>query len=78
MQKPVFIFMTKKATYICFLVVYVDDLLLAASSHTFMDSVKATLSSTFRMKDLGEAKFILGVEIWQNCKSQTISLSQAQ
>ena len=34
---------------VCFLVVYVDDLLLAASSRKFMNSVKSKLSSTFKM-----------------------------
>ena len=33
----------------CFLVVYVNDLLLAASTRKFMDSVKAQLSAAFKM-----------------------------
>ena len=46
-----------------FLVVYVDDLLLAATTRKFMDSIKAKLSASFKMQDLGEAKYILGIEI---------------
>ena len=30
------------------------------------------------MQDLGEAKYILGIEIKRNCKFRTISLSQSQ
>ena len=43
-----------------------------------MDSIKAKLSASFKMRDLGEAKYILGIEIKRNCKLQTISLSQSQ
>jgi hypothetical protein len=46
---------------ICFLVVYIDNLLLAASSRQFMDKIKSTLSKRFHMHDLGEVKFILGI-----------------
>ena len=61
-----------KSGDICFLVVYVDDLLLAASS------IKRMLSSSFKMHDLGEAKYLLGVEIRRDRKLNTISLSQSQ
>ena len=63
---------------ICFLVVDVDDLLLAASTRKFMDFVKAQLSAAFKMQDLEEAKFILGIEIKRDCKLWTISLFQSQ
>jgi len=63
---------------VCFLVVYVDDLLLAATTRKFMNSMKAKLSAAFKMRDLGEAKYILGIEIKRNHKLQTISLSQSQ
>ena len=57
---------------VCFLVVYVDDLLLAASSWKFIDSIKAKLSSSVKIWDLGEAKYILGIEIKHNHTLQTI------
>ena len=63
---------------VCFLVVYIDDLLLAATTWKFMDSIKAKLSASFKMRDLGEAKYILGIEIKRNRKLQTISLFQSQ
>ena len=43
-----------------------------------MDSIKAKLSASFKMQDLGEAKYILGIEIKRNHKFWTISLSQSQ
>ena len=52
-----------KSRDICFLVVYVDDLLLATSSRSYMNSIKEMLSSSFKMHDVGEVKYLLGVEI---------------
>ncbi|KIK72155.1 hypothetical protein PAXRUDRAFT_22330 [Paxillus rubicundulus Ve08.2h10] len=43
-----------------------------------MNSIKAKLLAAFKMRDLGEAKYILGIEINQDRKLQTISLSQHQ
>lgn len=61
---------------VCFLVVYVDNLLLAASTRAFIDQIKAKLSSMFKMRDLGPASHILGIEIKCNRTNRTISLSQ--
>ena len=48
-----------------FLVVYVDDILLIGNDVGVMSSVKVWLSSQFDMKHLVEAKFILGIKLWQ-------------
>ena len=58
--------------------VYVNDLLLATTTQEFMNTIKAQLSASFKMQDLGEAKYILGIEIKRNQELQTISLSQLQ
>jgi hypothetical protein len=63
---------------ICFLVVYVDDLLLAASSRALMNTIKSMLSSRFKMRDLGPAKFMLGIEVERDRRARTITLSQRQ
>jgi hypothetical protein len=54
---------------------YVDDILLARND---MDSIVTTkwLSSTFEMKDMGEANFVLGVKITRNRSKKFLSLSQ--
>ena len=46
-----------------FLVLYVDDILLANSDVALLLETKKFLSSKFDMKDLGEASFVLGIEI---------------
>ncbi|KAJ7981311.1 Retrovirus-related Pol polyprotein from transposon TNT 1-94 [Quillaja saponaria] len=45
------------------LVLYVDDILLASSDVGLLHETKLMLSKTFDMKDLGEASFVLGIEI---------------
>jgi Reverse transcriptase (RNA-dependent DNA polymerase) len=63
---------------LCFLVVYVDDLLLAAASRTQMDKIKSMLSSAYKMHNLGPAEYILSMRIQRNRKARTIALSQQQ
>lgn len=44
---------------------YVDDLLIASSSNSWISEVKRGLCCSFEVKDLGLAKFCLGIEIDQ-------------
>ena len=46
-----------------FLLLYVDDMLIAAKSILEVNKLKFLLSREFDMKDLGAAKKILGMEI---------------
>jgi hypothetical protein len=52
----------KNRKYI-FLILYVDDILLASSDVGLLLKTKKFLSSKFDMKGLGEASCILGIEI---------------
>jgi hypothetical protein len=46
-----------------FLILYVDNILLASSDVSLLLETKRFLSSNFGMKDLGEVSFVLGIEI---------------
>jgi hypothetical protein len=59
-----------------YLLLYVDDMLIAAKSMKEIATLKAQLSSEFEMKDLGHAKKILGMEIKRDRKSSLLFLSQ--
>ena len=48
---------------IYFPILYVDDILLASSDVGLLLETKKFLSSNFDVKDLGEASFVLGIEI---------------
>ena len=59
-----------------FLALYVDDMLIASKSMEEINRLKAQLSRTFDMKDLGAAKHILGMEIHRDKKNGKLWLSQ--
>ena len=65
----------KNEKYI-FLVLYVDDILLASSDVNLPLKTKKFLSSKFDMKDLGEATFVLGIEIHRDREKRVLGLSQ--
>ena len=52
-----------------YLLLYVDDMLIAAKSREEITTLKKLLSSEFDMKDLGAAKKVLGMEITRDRKS---------
>ena len=59
-----------------FLILYVDDILLASSDLGLLHETKRMLSNNFDMKDLGEASFVLGIEIHRNRSCRSLGLSQ--
>eukprot|EP00253_Pinus_taeda_P021000 PITA_21000 len=58
------------------LALYVDDMLIASNNMEEINRLKAQLSRTFDMKDLGAAKHILGMEIHRDRKNGKLWLSQ--
>jgi Reverse transcriptase (RNA-dependent DNA polymerase)/gag-polypeptide of LTR copia-type/GAG-pre-integrase domain len=48
-----------------YLILYVDDILIASASLECVAAAKLLLSQHFKVKDLGEAKFFLGMQIEQ-------------
>ena len=47
------------------IVIYVDDLILTGSNSDEIMHVKKVLGAEFDMKDLGELKYFLGIEVVQ-------------
>ena len=60
-----------------YLLLYVDDMLIAAKSKTEIDKLKKQLSNEFEMKDLGAAKKMLGMQISRDRPSGKLYLSQS-
>ena len=58
------------------LVLYVDDILLASSDVELLHETKRFLSSKFDMKDLGNASFVLGIQIYKDRSKGILGLSQ--
>ena len=59
-----------------FLVLYVDDILLVANDTSLLVETKQLLFSHFNMKDLGEAFYVLGIQILHDRPSSIMRLSQ--
>ena len=53
-----------------------DDILLASSDANLLLETKKFLSLNFDMKDLGEASFVLGIEIHRDRRKGVLGLSQ--
>ena len=59
-----------------FLILYVDDVLLASNDLGLLMDLKRMLSQNFDMNDLGEANFVLGIEIHRDRDHNFLGLSQ--
>nr|KAE8936552.1 hypothetical protein PF009_g13517 [Phytophthora fragariae] len=60
----------------CIVCLYVDDMLIASRQKAAIASVKAGIAENFRRKDLGRARFILGIEIDYDMERRTLGISQ--
>ena len=56
-------FVLKKGDLITILIVYVDDIILAGNNMSEMTRIKAALNKEFEVKDLGNLKYFLGMEV---------------
>jgi hypothetical protein len=65
-----------KGSMFIILVHYVDDILLASSDKNLLHETKGFLSSNFDMKDLGDASYVLGIEIHRDRTKGMLGLSQ--
>ena len=59
-----------------FLVLYVDDILLATNDLNLLCDTKKFLSNNFEMKDLGNASYVLGIQIYRDRSKDILGLSQ--
>ncbi|OWZ23333.1 polyprotein [Phytophthora megakarya] len=60
----------------CIVCLYVDDMLIAAKDKANIASVKAGIAEKFRIKDLGRARFILGIVINYDMDAKTLGICQ--
>ena len=59
-----------------FLILYIDDILLAANDLGLLHETKKYLSDNFEMKDMGEATYVIGIEIFCDRSQGLLGLSQ--
>lgn len=56
---------------------YVDDLLILSKSKSGIEGVKQLLHKEYKMKDLGPAQYILGIQIRRDLENKQIILDQS-
>ena len=59
-----------------FLILYVDDILLASSDLGLLHETKKFLSKNFEMKNMGEATYVIGIEIFRDRSHGMLGLSR--
>ena len=71
-----YIYMKVSESKFIILVLYVDDILLVANDMGLLHDVKKVLSETFEMKDMNEASYVIGIEIFHDRSQGLLGLSQ--
>ncbi|KAL4018616.1 hypothetical protein IC575_022220 [Cucumis melo] len=66
---------SQKGTYI-YLLLYVDDMILVSKDYAEICELKKQLSNEFEMKDLGELKRILGMDVKRDKEKGLLTISQ--
>ena len=60
------LFIKQNETDMTYIAVWVDDIIIAATSNSLMNDIKELLKSKFKMTDLGLIKWFLGIEFEQS------------
>jgi hypothetical protein len=76
LQTDACVYVLQDGDLMMFVALYVDDLLLLSNSSARLSILKQDLAKKFEMKDMGEAHFILGIEIERNRSTRALCLSQ--
>jgi len=63
---------------LAFIVLYVDDLLIASNNQIILNKIKTKLNERFQMKDLGEPDVFLGMKIVRDKKNRVTKISQTE
>lgn len=72
-----YLFTWRKEGKLAVVVLYVDDMLIMSNDEKKLKDIKTSLSRAFDMKDLGEPKNFLGINIEKDFRDKTIEIHQA-
>lgn len=70
------LYIYNKGDIVCYLAVYVDDLILSSNNSEFIIKVTDLLATKFKMSSLGPLQSCLGIHVQCNRKKRVITLSQ--
>lgn len=57
------LFLYKDSDTFISILIYVDDVIIVGNNHTKIQEIKKCLHDRFSIKDLGELKYFLGIEV---------------
>jgi hypothetical protein len=66
----------KKGKVPIYIVVYVDDMLVASADEQLLKKTKMTIANRFKIEDMGQIKHFLGVEIEHKAEEKKVWLGQ--
>ena len=72
------VYQLRKGDLLVLVALYVDDLLLLSNSLNGLSALKHDLCKRFSKTDLGEASYILGIQIDHDRAARTLSISQRE
>ncbi|KAF1318445.1 Integrase catalytic core protein, partial [Globisporangium splendens] len=72
------VYVKRDGVEMVFVVLYVDDLIIACSSEGMLATTKRALCKRFEMTDMGELKYCLGMEIKRDAVSGAVSIRQTK
>ena len=72
------VFFFSTSTKFCIVALYVDDLMIISNSPSLLRRKKRQLMSAFKMKDLGDIHWFLGLEITRDRPRRLIFVSQSR
>ena len=61
-----YIYLKVSGSKVSFLILYVDDILLATNDLDLLHETEKFLSSNFDMKDMGDVRYVIWIEIFYN------------
>lgn len=67
------LFIKRKSGKITALILYVDDMVVIGVDPKGMEALQRYLSSEFEMKDLGQLKYFLGIEVARSKEGNSLS-----
>ena len=71
------VYVREQDACVTLIALYVDDLLIACSQPAHLTLVKQGLTAQFEMEDLGEASFLLGIDIRRDRARRSIAIGQS-
>jgi hypothetical protein len=71
-----YIYLKVSGSKVIFLVLYIDDILLASNDLGLLYETKQLLSQSFEMKELGETSYVIGIKIHRDRQQKIFRLSQ--